>query len=142
VVLDELLLLKLEAILEKVNEAGYPCDTLHVMSGYRTPFYNKTLGNVRYSLHQWGRAADILIDKDEDGYMDDMNRDQKVDRQDLAVLQTIIDNMQAGGQDRAFPGGLGVYDSTASHGPFVHVDVRGVPVKWGDFIEHKSVSKR
>jgi len=142
VVLDELLLLKLEAILERVNEAGYPCDTLHVMSGYRTPFYNKTLGNVRYSLHQWGRAADIFIDKNEDGLMDYLNRDRKLDRRDLAVLQTIIDNMQAEGQDQIVPGGLGVYDSTASHGPFVHVDVRGVRVKWGDFFERKSVSKR
>jgi uncharacterized protein YcbK (DUF882 family) len=142
VVLDELLLLKLEAILEKVNEAGFPCDTLHVMSGYRTPFYNKTLGSVRYSLHQWGRAADIFIDKDEDGSMDDLNRDHKVDRRDVAVLQKIIDNMQAEGQYQFFPGGLGVYDSTASHGPFVHVDVRGVQVKWGDFFDRKAVSKR
>jgi uncharacterized protein YcbK (DUF882 family) len=142
VVLDELLLLKLEAILEKVNETGYPCDTLHVMSGYRTPFYNKTLGNVGYSLHQWGRAADFFIDRDEDGLMDDLNRDLKVDRQDVAILQKIIDEMQAGGLYQVFPGGLGVYNSTASHGPFVHVDVRGVQVKWGDFFDRKSVSKR
>jgi Peptidase M15 len=141
-VLNELLLLKLETLLEKVNEMGYPCDTFHVMSGYRTPYYNKALGNVKYSLHQWGRAADIFIDKDKDGLMDDLNEDRKVDYQDAAVLQNTVDNMQAERQYHAFLGGLGVYDSTASHGPFVHVDVRGVQAKWGESVDRKAASKR
>jgi len=36
-VLREALLLKLERLLEEVNERGHRCDTLHVMSGFRTP---------------------------------------------------------------------------------------------------------
>ena len=30
-----------------------------------------------------------------------------------------------------FIGGLGKYKKTASHGPFVHVDVRGFRARWG-----------
>ena len=40
VVLNERLLLALEYILERVNEAGYRATTFHIMSGYRTPAYN------------------------------------------------------------------------------------------------------
>ena len=50
-VLQERLLLKLELLLQQVNVAGYPCDTFHVMSGYRTPHYNAAIGNVQYSRH-------------------------------------------------------------------------------------------
>ena len=56
------LLLKLEMMLEKVNAAGYRCDTFQVMSGYRTPHYNMAIGNVKYSRHVWGGAADIFVD--------------------------------------------------------------------------------
>ena len=48
-------------ILQKVNERGYRCDTFHIMSGYRTPYYNGAIGNVRYSRHVWGGAADIFF---------------------------------------------------------------------------------
>jgi len=27
-------------------------------------------------------------------------------------------------------GGIGVYDRTSAHGPFVHVDTRGMIVRW------------
>lgn len=53
----------LEFILEKVNAQGYRWETFCVMSGYRTPYYNKAIGNVRYSRHLWGDAADIFIDE-------------------------------------------------------------------------------
>ena len=54
---------KLEAILQHVNDdLGIKTDTLHVMSAFRTPYYNKAIGDVLYSQHQWGSAADIFID--------------------------------------------------------------------------------
>jgi len=30
-----------------------------------------------------------------------------------------------------FEGGLGLYKANAAPGPFVHVDVRGYPARWG-----------
>src|SRR5262249_48576342 len=58
VVLQEKLPLKLEAVLERVNALGVDVDTLHLMSAYRTPFYNHAIGDATYSMHQWGSAAD------------------------------------------------------------------------------------
>jgi hypothetical protein len=130
-IFEERLLLKLELILERVNDLGYSCDTLYLMSAYRTPFYNKAIGNVLYSLHQWGNAADIFIDDDDNGMIDDLNKDRRIDTQDAQVLHDIIDGMHRDPRYKAFVGGLGLYSSTPAHGPFVHVDVRGKPAFWG-----------
>ena len=53
----------MELILQRLNAKGYRCDSFHVMSGYRTPYYNKAIGNVKYSRHIYGGAADIFIDE-------------------------------------------------------------------------------
>lgn len=132
-VVRELLLLKLELILQKVNEAGYEARTFAVLSGYRTPYYNKAIGNVKYSRHQWGGAADIYIDENPcDGVLDDLNRDGLTDWRDAAVIYDIIDDMFGRKYYEPFIGGLARYRKTDTHGPFVHVDVRGFHARWGD----------
>jgi len=130
-VLEERLLLKLESILEKVNEEGYRCNTLYIMSGYRTPRYNQAIRNVKYSRHLWGSAADIFIDvHPEDGMMDDLNADGKADLSDAAILFDIINRMDSDPQYSCVLGGLGKYPKTAAHGPFVHIDARGYRARW------------
>jgi hypothetical protein len=132
-VLREKLLHKLELILEKVNDKGYRCDTFHVMSGYRTPYYNKAIGNVKYSRHIYGGAADIFIDENpKDKMMDDLNQDEKIDYRDAAVIYRIIDELYGKMFYDPFLGGLARYKKTDNHGPFVHVDVRGRRARWGD----------
>jgi hypothetical protein len=131
-VLRERLILKLELVLEKVNEAGYRCDTFHILSGYRTPYYNHAIGNVKYSRHVWGDAADIFVDSDpEDCMMDDLNGDGRIDYRDAGVIYNIIDSMYGKPWYERFLGGLARYRKTPSHGPFVHVDVRGTRARWG-----------
>jgi uncharacterized protein YcbK (DUF882 family) len=129
VVLNERLLLALEQVLKWVNEAGYRATTFHIMSGYRTPAYNSSLGNVRYSLHQWGAAADIFIDENKDCVMDDLNSDGLSDIRDAEVLYNLIDKAVRS-EAQELIGGLGKYPTTASHGPFVHIDVRGRKARW------------
>ena len=130
VVLNERLPLKLEAILERVNALGFPADTLHVMSGYRTPYYNKALGDVAYSMHQWGSASDIYIDLRKKDEMEDLNRDGRVDIGDSKFLYDVIERMLSEKQYQKFEGGLGFYPATSAHPPFVHVDVRGTKARW------------
>jgi len=131
VVLQERLLLKLELILEMVNEKGYPCSRLHIMSGYRTPYYNKLIDNGKYSHHLWGGAADIFIDENPaDGMMDDLNADGHINYRDAEVLYDIVEEMYGNPWYERFLGGLGLYKKTRSHGPFVHIDVRGFHVSW------------
>ena len=125
------LLLKLELIVEMLNAEGIRTDGLHVMSGYRTPYYNQSIGNVPYSRHVWGGAADIFVDADpEDGLMDDLNGDGHSDLQDAAFLADLIDKRFAEPDVENLVGGLAKYKANTHHGPFVHVDVRGYRARW------------
>jgi hypothetical protein len=131
VVLRERLLLALEVILEKLNGAGYVCDTLHIMSGYRTPAYNMAIGNVPYSRHLWGDAADIFIDQNPcDGLIDDLNRDGEIDIGDAKVLYDFINRLSREAWYKPYRGGLSIYDNNSAHGPFLHIDVRGSRARW------------
>lgn len=125
------LLTKLEFLLEEVNRSGIRTDSFVIMSGYRTPFYNKAIGNVANSRHIYGGAADFYIDvKPKDGLMDDLNKDGKVDINDALVLYGIADEYVSKTGKTELTGGVGLYKATAAHGPFVHIDVRGTRARW------------
>ncbi|HJZ72005.1 MAG TPA: D-Ala-D-Ala carboxypeptidase family metallohydrolase [Vicinamibacterales bacterium] len=130
VVLKERLPMKLELVLEHVNAIGFSADTLHVMSAYRTPYYNHAIGDVKYSMHQWGSAADIYVDPQNRNRMEDLNRDGRVDSNDAKFLYDQIERLLAQPEYRRFEGGMGFYPATAAHPPFVHVDVRGTAARW------------
>lgn len=131
-VLRPALILKLERLVALLNNKGIETDSLYVMSGYRTPYYNALIGNVQYSRHVFGDAADIYVDyAPRDGDMDDINGDGAVNRKDAAHLFDLVDAFDRDEVNLAIRGGLGEYDRNAAHGPFVHVDVRGVPARWG-----------
>ncbi|QQD17830.1 hypothetical protein I6N98_16030 [Spongiibacter nanhainus] len=125
------MLLKLETILQATNRSGIRTDTFHIMSGYRTPYYNRAIGNTPYSRHIYGGAADFFIDvSPKDGRMDDLNRDGRFDQADAAWLYEFIDGLSQN-NGWHFIGGLGEYGANAAHGPFVHIDVRGYRARWG-----------
>lgn len=129
--LDERLLLKLEMILREVNEKGFSVSTLHIMSGYRTPFYNRSIGNrTSYSRHLYGGAADIFVDADGNGRMDDLNGDGRTTKADAEVLADIVRAKAKETWYRPMVGGMGVYGPAPHRGPFVHVDVRGYKARW------------
>lgn len=130
VVLQERLLLALEAVLAEANAHGFDVDTLHVMSAYRTPFYNAAIGDVPLSMHQFGGAADVFVDRHDKGVMDDLNRDGRVNVNDAQYLQTMVEQLVGRPAFRRFEGGMGVYPATSAHPPFVHVDVRGTKARW------------
>ena len=132
IVLRPKLIIKLELILSKLNKMGFHLKTLHIMSGYRTPVYNRNIGNVKYSRHIYGDAADIFIDVDENGLMDDLNKDGQVDFQDAEWLFDQIDAWSDLTEFEPLIGGLSAYPATSAHGPFVHVDTRGFKTRWGD----------
>ncbi len=100
------------------------------MSAFRTPYYNQAIGDVKYSMHQWGSAADIYIDPLRKDRIADLNRDGQVDIQDSKFLYDEIERMLATKDFARFQGGMGFYPGTSAHPPFVHVDVRGTAARW------------
>jgi hypothetical protein len=131
-VLRQPLIVKLEELLQATRERGYDVNTFSIMSAYRTPAYNKVIGNITtFSRHQYGDAADIFVDNDGDGGMDDLNHDGRYTIADARVLGAIVDETRASQAFKGLIGGLGTYAPTHEHGPFVHVDVRGFEARWG-----------
>ena len=131
VVLQPRLLLKLEALMDYINAHGIHADRIHVMSGYRTPWYNKQLGDVPDSRHTLGDAADIYIDvAPQNGVMDDLNHDGRDDFADSRLLAADVEKLFREPALNYLRGGVGAYHSTSTHGPFVHVDARGWRARW------------
>ena len=125
------LLNKLELLLEEVNARGHDVGTLTIMSGFRTPWYNRSIGNTTdYSRHLWGDAADVFIDRDGDGDMDDLNGDGQSTLLDAHVLAGIVDDLGGQAHEAFTLGGMSVYRRNAAHGPFVHIDARGSRARW------------
>lgn len=130
-VLRSRLLLKLEMVLERLRERGVETAELYVMSGYRTPFYNVSIGNTtKYSRHSYGDAADVFVDRDGNGRMDDINGDGKTDLADALVIYSMLDEFSADAWYHQFEGGLGLYPPNPRFGPMVHTDTRGGKVRW------------
>jgi len=131
VVIQELLLNKLEYLLYEINQKGFNVDTFHMISGYRTPYYNKYLGNSDLSRHVFGDAADIIIDVyPKDGYMDDLNSDGHINYKDADILYDLVERSYKRSEYEEYVGGLGLYKRTSKHSPFIHIDTRGYKARW------------
>ncbi|MEH6584176.1 MAG: D-Ala-D-Ala carboxypeptidase family metallohydrolase [Halioglobus sp.] len=130
IVLQPSLLILLEGLLGAVNSAGYPVETFGVISGYRTPYYNRKIGNVANSRHVYGDAMDFYIDGDGDGRMDDLNGDGLHNPEDIDILHRIVEVFKRQPENAGLIGGVGRYDQAAHHGGFIHVDTRGYKARW------------
>ena len=130
--IDSRLIDKLELIVQELEEEGHPVEHVQIMSGFRTPIYNHSGGNTggRASLsrHMYGDAADIFVDNDRNGVMDDLNGDGRVDPADSEVVARAAERVEA--KYPALVGGVGIYPACCGHGPFTHVDVRGYRARW------------
>ena len=131
-VLDRRLLDKLELTISELNRMGYPVKDLSIMSGFRTPVYNErgvgAGGRSAVSRHQYGDASDVYPDDDQDGRLDDLNRDGRVDLKDARILASAAEAVER--KNPQLVGGIGIYPATSAHGPFVHIDARGTRARW------------
>jgi uncharacterized protein YcbK (DUF882 family) len=132
VVMKEELIDKLELVLIALRDQGVSTEHVVVLSGFRTPQYNQKAafeGAAYASRHQYGDAADVIIDADRNGRMDDLNRDGAVNFADTDVINRAVERVE-----RKYPeliGGLGLYRAMGPSGPFAHIDVRGTRARWG-----------
>jgi len=123
---------KMELVLSDLASRGVDVSGVKVLSGFRTPQYNKgggnTAGRAGLSRHMYGDAADIYIDSNKDGVMDDLNHDGRITIADSRVVQQAVDRVEAAHPELV--GGAGIYPAAAGHGPFIHIDTRGYRARW------------
>jgi len=131
-VLQESLVDKLELVMAELRSSGIAVQTLHVMSGFRTPQYNAqgvgAGGRVQDSRHQYGDAADVFVMNGRAEWMSDLNGDGRVDTKDARVMAQAVERVERAHPDLV--GGVGIYRGNGAHGPFVHIDVRGTRARW------------
>jgi uncharacterized protein YcbK (DUF882 family) len=123
---------KLELVLQDLQAHGVDISGVRVMSGFRTPQYNATGGNPQgraaLSRHMYGDAADIYIDSNHDGVMDDLDHNGKININDAKVIEAAVDRVEAAHPEVV--GGAGIYPAGPGHGPFIHIDTRGYRARW------------
>jgi uncharacterized protein YcbK (DUF882 family) len=90
---------ELQVLRDRINRP------IHIVSGYRTPAWNKQVGGVPGSQHLLAKAADL-----------------QADGMTPAQLHAVIEELIAGGKMKQ--GGLGLYRT------FVHYDIRGTKARW------------
>lgn len=128
--LDLKLIDKLELVLQELQAMGIAATDLKVLSGYRTPHYNGPGGNGRskYSRHTYGDAADVFVDEDGNGRMDDLNGDGKLDAGDSDVILRAVNRVER--RHPELKGGAGIYRPRSHHGGFIHIDAGGRATRW------------
>jgi uncharacterized protein YcbK (DUF882 family) len=132
VLIDPLLIDKLELTIQELQSEGVRVEHVHVMSGFRTPRYNagggNTAGRANLSRHMYGDGADVYVDNNRDGQPDDITGDRRVTTADAEKFARAAERVE--GEHRTLLGGIGVYPACCGHGPFTHVDVRGYRARW------------
>ncbi|HYI11498.1 MAG TPA: hypothetical protein VEK57_20750 [Thermoanaerobaculia bacterium] len=130
--LDPLLIDKLELTIQELRSQGVRVEHVHVMSGFRTPRYNSgggnTAGRANLSRHMYGDGADVYVDNNRDGQPDDITGDGRVTVADAEKFARAAERVEK--KHRSLIGGIGIYVACCGHGPFTHVDVRGVQARW------------
>jgi len=130
--LDPLLIDKLELTVNQLQKEGVRVEHVHVMSGFRTPRYNSgggnTAGRANLSRHMYGDGADVYVDNNRDGQPDDITGDGRVTVRDAERFAAAAEKVER--EHRSLVGGIGIYVACCGHGPFTHVDVRGYRARW------------
>jgi len=124
VALSPRLLDKIELVITEVTRIrprdGAPGLAFGVHSGFRAPAHNALVKRAASdSRHQYGDAADVVMDADGDG------RITATDSRLVALAAEMV--------ERQYPdlvGGLGLYISARYHTPYVHIDARGHRSRW------------
>jgi uncharacterized protein YcbK (DUF882 family) len=124
VALDPRLLDKLELVLTKLaqyrGDDSLPTMALDVHSGYRTPAFNaKVQRSAHDSRHQYGDAADVVIDADRDG---------RITMKDERLVSRAVEDVER--EHPNLVGGMGLYTSRRYRTPYVHIDARGKRSRW------------
>ena len=125
VAINPRLLDKLELVIAEVRRRRGRARVLDlalgVHSGFRTPWHNSRVPRAAGdSRHQYGDAADVVMDANGDG---------RITAADGMMVAHAVERVEFEYPDLA--GGLGLYTGRQYRTPYVHIDTRGTPARWG-----------
>lgn len=121
----------LEAMLVDLRKSGVTAPRLRIVRGFVSPYDAERLRRqgirlLRWNRYQYGDAALIIVDRDGDSKMDDLDGDGMVDMRDAEVLSRVVSGVQ---RRLGLSGWIGIYgqrsDKTLPETPMVGFDLRG-----------------
>lgn len=118
------LLDKLELVIKEITRwhgSNAPVSlALDVHSGFRSPSHNSRIRRAaRDSQHQYGDAADLIMDANGDG---------KLTSLDSRLVGLAVEIVEL--KHPELVGGLGIYTSGHARTTYVHIDARGTRARW------------
>ncbi len=148
IALDLGLVEKLEALHQRAAQKGLSRKKFQFIYGFRPPAYNLKVSqeegveNLKapFSMHQYGKAVDIVIDDDEDRIFDDLNQSGVSDLDDIRLLLACVDELDRDYLKDGDPrlGGAGIYShhdfQARRQSPYLHIDTRGYAGSTGALI--------
>lgn len=153
VAIDLNLVRKIEDLIDLMQSEGrFPVTGIVPIYGFRPPSFNQesikgrpdTNLKVEYSMHQYGRAMDFIVDEDGDLVMDDLNGDGISDIRDAAEIMRSVNILDRRYRDEGrweMVGGAGIYEFHDFVGrpktPYLHMDTRGFQSDSGTLIRWK-----
>lgn len=138
IALSPSLVQRLEDIISGLKEKGIKLDTLKIIKGYLSPneverLRRKNFNIAVFSRSIYGDSVVFIIDKNQDGVMDDLNNDGTVDKRDMDIIEEVVQSIES--RTRLY-GGIGIYyhffDPNHKDTPCVQIDTRGWHSRWGD----------
>lgn len=125
------LLDKLQRLNAGLRTCGLAKFKVRLLSGFRSPDYNRRIEGASLSRHIYGDAVDFLVDDDGDGVMDDVDGNGRIDRFDGMAVIRCLQALEDRGE--VVVGGAGIYELDVENPRRVslHMDCRGVRATWG-----------
>ena len=111
--IDARLLYKIAELQETLKQKDLDPEAFTLLSSFRHPRHNKSVGGASKSRHILGEAIDIKIG--------DINKDGKYTKKDKKIVYDLLDKKIIGDK-----GGIGRYPGTQT----IHFDVRGHRARW------------
>lgn len=136
IALNPSLVQRLEDLISALQEKGVKVTTLTILRGFMTPsqvelLRRKGLDIAQFTRTIYGDSAIFIIDENNDGIMDDLTGDGKVDQEDFEVIAGIMTRLEDG--TKLF-GGLGFSKNFKDPGyrdtPNIQIDTRGWRTRW------------
>lgn len=138
IALDMTLVERLDSLVEALKKKGVETDGLTILRGYVSPnraefLRRKDVDISTFSRLLYGDSVVFIVDANEDGQMDDLTGDGKVDDRDFALIESIVEELES---DTGIYGGLGFYyhfkDPDHEDTPCIQIDTRGWRSRWGE----------
>lgn len=127
---------RLEDLQTRVTQSNLPSSKIKIIRSFISPnelriLKKKGVKLSEYTRFQYGDAAAVIIDDNNDNIMDDLNGDGRIDAEDVKIIEELVRDIE---RETRIYGGLGIMekfdDPDSPDTPYLLFDMRGFSSRW------------